>query len=290
MSDYTPLLDLLGDSGRVEDESNAVRLRRLITLMSTFVRGTGYMRQQMHDVIATSNKVGHPENFPTVMCSSRWPEIRRSLLPGQVLAERPDLCARVFCIKLCALVSFVIQEELFGTVAAYVLVMEFQKGDLPHPYCIFFLDETSKHRLQSPSNEDRVISVETPPESEAHLQVLVLKHMTRNPCGKINTSAPCMGASACKKRISKPFCAETGSSDNDYYIVYRCTSLRDGGVSVAKEGRVGRRAQMVSPYSSWVVLQSFTLLRMFACHINVELCACRIGGIKHLFKYVCKGL
>lgn len=27
---------------------------------------------------------------------------------------------------------------------------------------------------------------------------------------------------------------------------------------------------------------------MFQCHLNVELCVSRVGGIKYLFKYVCK--
>ena len=41
--------------------------------------------------------------------------------------------------------------------------------------------------------------------------------------------------------------------------------------------------------NSWVVPYSTHLLRMFACHINVEICISREGAIKYLFKYVCKG-
>ncbi len=30
------------------------------------------------------------------------------------------------------------------------------------------------------------------------------------------------------------------------------------------------------------------LMRMFHCHMNVELCASRVGGIEYLFKYISK--
>ena len=39
----------------------------------------------------------------------------------------------------------------------------------------------------------------------------------------------------------------------------------------------------------WIVPYNPTLSRMFECHINVELCISRIGGIKYLFKYITKG-
>ncbi len=41
--------------------------------------------------------------------------------------------------------------------------------------------------------------------------------------------------------------------------------------------------------NSWVVPYNPKLMRMFHCHINVELCVSRVGGIKYLFKYLCKG-
>ncbi len=31
------------------------------------------------------------------------------------------------------------------------------------------------------------------------------------------------------------------------------------------------------------------LLRIFQCHMNVEVCVSRVSFIKYLFKYVCKG-
>ncbi len=41
--------------------------------------------------------------------------------------------------------------------------------------------------------------------------------------------------------------------------------------------------------NSLVVPYSTKLMRMFHCHMNVELWVPRVGGIKYLFKYICKG-
>ena len=40
--------------------------------------------------------------------------------------------------------------------------------------------------------------------------------------------------------------------------------------------------------NSWVVPFSAILIRIFNCHINVELCISRVGSVKYLFKYLCK--
>ncbi len=74
---YTALRELLGDSGGPNDESEAVRSGRLVVLPSTFICVERYMRQKMHDNIATSNKIGHPDIFLTMTCNPNWPEIRR---------------------------------------------------------------------------------------------------------------------------------------------------------------------------------------------------------------------
>ncbi len=112
---YTALRELLGDSGGPNDESEAVRSGRLVVLPSTYIGGERYMRQKMHDIIATSNKMGHPDIFLTMTCNPNWPEIRRSLLPGQSSQDRPDLCARVFILKLKALMEAIIEDKVLET-------------------------------------------------------------------------------------------------------------------------------------------------------------------------------
>ncbi|CDF39624.1 Helicase-like protein [Chondrus crispus] len=235
-ADYTSLRDSPGDSGRAEDEADAVRAGRLFILPSTYIGGDRYMRQQMHDIIAISNQIGHPDIFLTMTCNPSWPEITRALLPNQTPQDRPDLCARVFRLKMKDLMSLVINEEVFGTVVAHVRVIEFQKRGLPHAHVVFFLDEVSKNDMRTPENVDRIISAEIPSAQDPELQEVVLKHMIHNPCVERNPTA-----------------------------------------------------QSVVVDNSWVVPHCPLLLRSFACHLNVELCVSRVGGIKYLFKYVCKG-
>ncbi|CDF33021.1 unnamed protein product [Chondrus crispus] len=275
-ADYTSLRDSLGDSRRAEDEADAVRAGRLFILPSTYIGGDRYMRQQMHDIIAISNQIGHPDIVLTMTCNPSWPEITRALLPNQTPQDRPDLCARVFRLKMKDLMSLVINEEVFGTVVAHVRVIEFQKRGLPHAHVVFFLDEVSKNDLRTPENVDRIISAEIPSAQDPELQEVVLKHMIHNPCGEHNPTAVCMGERYCRKGFPKSFKHETSQSDSEYYITYRRRAPSAGGQPVVVD-------------NSWVVPHSPVLLRSFACHLNVELCVSRVGGIKYLFKYVCKG-
>ncbi|CDF40383.1 ATP dependant DNA helcase [Chondrus crispus] len=277
-ADYTSLRDSLGDSGRAEDEADAVRAGRLFILLSTYIGGDRYMRQQMHDIIAISNQIGHPDIFLTMTCSPSWPEITRALLPNQTPQNRPDLCARVFRLKMKDLMSLVINEKVFGTVVAHIRVIEFQKRGLPHAHVVFFLNEVSKNDLRTPENVDRIISAGIPSAQDPELQEVVLKHMIHNPYGEHNPTAVCMGERYCRKGFPKSFKHETSQSDSEYYITYRRRAPSAGGVSIERPS-----------HNSWVVPHSPVLLRSFACHLNVELCVSRIGGIKYLFKYVCKG-
>ncbi|CDF37706.1 ATP dependant DNA helicase PIF1 [Chondrus crispus] len=220
-ADYTSLRDSLGDSGRAEDEADAVRAGRLFILPFTHIGCDSYMRQQMHGIIAISNQIGHPDIFLTMTCNPSWPEITRALLPNQTPQDRLDLCARVFRLKMKDLMFLVINEDVFGTVVAHVRVIKFQKRGLPHAHVVFFLDEVSKNDLRNPENVDRIISAEIPSAQDPELQEVVLKHMIHNPCGERNPTAVCMGEQYCRKRFSKPFKHETSQSESEYYITYR---------------------------------------------------------------------
>ena len=69
--DYTRLRELLGDSGGTSDEINAVRKGRLFVLPSTFVGGGRYMRNPLHDMLAVTTQLGHPDIFVTMTCNPK---------------------------------------------------------------------------------------------------------------------------------------------------------------------------------------------------------------------------
>ncbi len=112
---YAALRQLLGDSGCPNDEPEAVMSGDVVVLPSIYIGSERYMNQKMHDIVATSNKMGHPDLFRNMTFNSNGPEIRRSLFPGQSPQGRPDFCARVFHLNLKALMEVFIQGKCFRT-------------------------------------------------------------------------------------------------------------------------------------------------------------------------------
>ena len=163
----------------------------------------------MHDIIAISNQIRHPDIFLTMTCNTCWPEITKALLPNQTPQNRPELCARVFRLKMKDLMSLVIDEEVFPTVVYHVRAIEFLKRGLPNAHVVCFLDEVCKNDLRTPENVDRIISAEIPSAQDPEFQEVVLEHMIHNLCGERNLTAVCMGEQYRRKGFPKPFKHET---------------------------------------------------------------------------------
>ena len=189
------------------------------------------MRMKMHDIIAISNSIGHPDVFLTMTCNPYWPEITDSLFPGQRSDDRPDLCNRVFKMKLRILLQYLKNEEPFGRMIAHVSVIEFQKRGLPHAHIILFLDNRAKNNLQNPEEVDKLISAEIPPNSDPLLRSAVLKHMIHKPCSQIS-SAPCLRDGRCSRGFPKRFRQETSILEGANYISYRRREEKFGGAVV----------------------------------------------------------
>ncbi len=163
------------------------------------------MRQKMHDIIATSNKMRHPDIFLSMTCNPNWTEVRRSLVPRQSPRDRLDLSARVFSLKLKALIEAVIKDKIFGEVVAHVRVIEFQKRGLPHAHCIFILDQGSKNALRIPARVDTVISAELPPEDHDELRDWCFSIWYTTRADHIILPQCAWGDRGCKKNFPKPF-------------------------------------------------------------------------------------
>lgn len=104
------------------DEVYIVRAGRLFIIPSTYVDGKKFMRQQMQDIVAISNTIGHSYFFITITCDPYWSEIRRPLLPGQIPKDVPNFAARLFIMKLQAMMLYIIEEDLFPNVASLVVL------------------------------------------------------------------------------------------------------------------------------------------------------------------------
>lgn len=166
---YRYLLEMLGDSRRLEDEADVVRAERLSILPSSHVSGDRYMGQQMHEIIGTTKLICHPDYFIAIICNPRWPEITRSIFAGQIAQVRPDLPALLFRMKPRALMSMVLDENIFGNVVPNVRVIELQKRGLPHAHSIFLLDARSKRYLRNPLVAEEIINAHISPVQDAEL-------------------------------------------------------------------------------------------------------------------------
>ena len=156
-----------------------------IIVASSFVGGPRYMAQLFQDAMVIVCKLGKPDFFVTFTftCNPNWPEICRELEPGQTSSDRPDLTARVSKMKLAALMTDIVSEQVLGKVAGHIHVMEFQKRGLPHAHILLILAANDK--LRSADDYDAVVSAELPNrDTQPQLYAAVTSTMMHGPCGK----------------------------------------------------------------------------------------------------------
>lgn len=134
--------------------------KQRIVLPSSHPGGPRYMKQLYHDAIALSSKFGRPDLFATFTCNTKWREITENLLPGEKALERPDLIARVFNMKLKALMHDILKKKVLGYAPAHVYTIEFQKRGLPHAHILIIL--TPEDRFKSIAEVDAAVSAEIP--------------------------------------------------------------------------------------------------------------------------------
>ena len=148
------------------------------------------MHKLFQDAMSVVRVFGKPDLFITFTCNPYWVEIKRELLSGQVPADRPDLCARVFFLKLKELFRDLYERHVLGTVVARIQVIEFQKRGLPHAHILLILASQDKPR--STDNYDNLVCAEIPDcTKEPELYEIVTKCMLHGPCHLLPTS-PCL--------------------------------------------------------------------------------------------------
>lgn len=261
-----------------ESTSDASSLGRRTVLPSSFTGCPRHMHQLYQDSLSVTRHFGKPDLFITFTCNPAWPEIKTELQGYQTASDRPDLCVRVFKIKLTSLMEDLLEKQIFGIVVAHLHVVEFQKRGLPHAHILLILDSRHKPR---PDNYDNIISAELPDQRVHPLAyATVSRMMMHGPCGIDNPDAPCMQDGHCSKRFPKSFNAETTTADGGFPIYRR----RNNGASVNKSAK-GRRIPLDN---RWVIPHNLWLCTKYNAHINVEICS-TIVAVKYLFKYVYKG-
>ncbi|GBN52233.1 hypothetical protein AVEN_28378-1, partial [Araneus ventricosus] len=213
---YRGLLDAL--ECRAHNEN--IRTGKLIILPSSFQGSPRHMQQNYQDAMAMVRKFGKPDLFLTFTCNPSWSEILNSMEGVQRPEDRPDIIVRVFNMKLKELLEDICKHGIFGTVLAYIYVIEFQKRGLPHAHILLTLDSESKIRTKD--DIDKFVSAELPdPCTDLRLFQIVTKCMVHGPCGTININSPCMRDGQCCKSFPKQFKDDTEENVNGYPIYRR---------------------------------------------------------------------
>jgi hypothetical protein len=186
----------------------------------------------------------------------------RELPEGQQAYDRPDICSRVFELKVQDLIKNVLKAGCFGTLTGYIGTVEFQKRGLPHVHIIVILN--SADRPQTPDQYDKFVSCKIPDQAtHPQLYDTVTKCMIHGPCGRSNPGASCMVDGRCK----------------DGYPVYR---RRPNGPSHHfSRSQFLATNQHVVPYNPY-------LSQRYNSHINVEI-STSSRAVKYLCKYITKG-
>ena len=208
---YTGLMDHLQNQAL----EAGVLPGKSVILPSSFQGSPRNMQQNYQDAMAILRNYGKPDFFITMTCNPKWSEIVENLEEGQSPEFRPDLVARVFKLKLEALMDDIGKKHVLCTPVAKIHVIEFQKRGLPHTHILLILKTEDKPK----DNEDidKFICAEIPDiEINLRLHAIVTKHMVHGPCGVENTNSPCMVDGKCSKDFPKPFQEETIQNCNGY--------------------------------------------------------------------------
>ena len=89
------------------------------------------MHQSYLDAMTVVQVHGKPDLFITMTCNPNWSEITEMLRFTETAGDRPDLTARVFKMKLDAVLNDIFINGVFGKVVAHINVIEFQKKRAP---------------------------------------------------------------------------------------------------------------------------------------------------------------
>lgn len=87
-----------------------------VILPATHTGSQRYMNQYFKDSLAICRTIGHPSLFLTMTCNTQWPEIQSMMefFPGVDVADKPDVIARVFKLKLDQLIDLIKNKHYFG--------------------------------------------------------------------------------------------------------------------------------------------------------------------------------
>ncbi|XP_074349564.1 uncharacterized protein LOC141689212 [Apium graveolens] len=240
-------------------DTNPRKIGKNVILPATHTGSQRYMNQYFKDFLAICRTIGHPSLFLTMKCNTQWPEIKQMMeyLLGVDVANKPDVIAIVFKLKLDQLLDLIKKKNYFGKCIGVLHVIEFQKHGLPHRHMLIWLHLQS--RPQNMQQIDELISSEILDKNMDHIGYNVVQaYMIHETCGKDFSYSPCMVKGNHGRHFPKKYNANTFFDDCGF-PVYRRRRTEE---SVLKKG--------VLLENQYIVSYNRDLLLRFHCHINLE--------------------
>ena len=163
------------------DQTHGHNLGKRIILPASFIGGPRDMRKRYIHAIILVQRFSEPDIFLTMTYNPNWLKIKKELLVRKELQDRLDLVTRVFHAKLEQLINELFKKEIFGAIAAFVCVVEFQKRGLSHAHFVIILKHS--HKLTSLEQYDDIVCAKLPNlEENVHIYNAIIRHMMRGPC------------------------------------------------------------------------------------------------------------
>ncbi|CAI9722882.1 Hypothetical predicted protein [Octopus vulgaris] len=136
---------------------------------------------------AFQSAMGKPNYFIAFTTNPKWPEIQSTLFPE----DRSDILARVFKMKLDALLDDLLKKHVLGKVITHTPTTEWQKRGLTHAHILLIM--APQYKPAVPEVIDKVVSAEIPDKNKSpQLFKAVMAHNIHGPCGSTNKSSPCV--------------------------------------------------------------------------------------------------
>ena len=153
-----------------------------IPLPASFHGSPMELKKDPENALAVVNRRGKPHLMITATCNPEWPAIVDNLQPGQQACDRPDLCCRVFKIKLHKIMADLNSRNVFRPYEYHMYVIEFQKRGLPHAHIIVKFKNNGPDRM---NDIDSWVWTQLPDASIANgvVREKVLKFMIPKSCG-----------------------------------------------------------------------------------------------------------
>ena len=104
-----------------------------------------------------------------------WPEIKGSIFEGQQMHQRPDIIARVFHMKVEALLADTLKYDILGHVDAFVMVKESKKRHLPHIHML--ITTVPRNKPRTSTDIDRLVSAENYIALSHHTRLMAHAHV-----------------------------------------------------------------------------------------------------------------